>query len=135
MSKELEEKKQQLEALRIEVLTMEGEERLQKHYPEMKRKEGTFWKRRNFYSLPKEESDYWWIHTYIKKVNPDGTFVSVEFETDKRGNVTIRPETLRGWESPDDGQCYSNAQEWDEALERVRSAVSEMTKIAGEDHS
>ncbi len=133
MSKELDEKKVQLENLQAEVFKLEVKERAEQGYPEAKKLEGTFWKFRNSYGGARGESDRWWLYRYVKKVLSSGNLLTVEFEVDRYGDVQIYAEKSVQWNtslgvSERLGEP-SNAEEWDEALNSVRSVVSKLDAI------
>lgn len=124
MSTELEEKKEKLEALRIEVRDLEKKERSEKGYPKMQELVGTYWKYRSSYSGSREKPESWWLYRYIKEVRPDGFFVTLEFQEDIHGIIRIDDNKMIPWESPFNilgGE--SNSQEWGDALAKVRAAV------------
>lgn len=53
---------------------------------------GHCFKYRNSYSLPETESDYWWLYVKVLKVD-DTSLLVLEFQTDKYGEISIKPET------------------------------------------
>lgn len=131
MSKELDDKREQLEELQREVTNLAAKERNDRNFPEMKKLEGTYWKCRNSFSGSGEESDSWWLYRYIKEVRPDGIMVTMDFQVDKYGEIRMDRAHLLPWATSRHLETPSNCQEWFNALCHVRSAVSEMTDLAG----
>jgi hypothetical protein len=50
---------------------------------------GKCFKYRNCYSCPKGPSDYWWLYVKVVRVG-DYWPVSIEFQTDRDGSITIK---------------------------------------------
>lgn len=71
--------KEQLEKQLNAIIERQNREIIKKHYPILKKLEGTFWKTRNSASLPKIPSDYWFIYTKIVEIKPNYVY-------DTRGN-------------------------------------------------
>ena len=98
-------------------------------YPEIKKLEGTFWKFRNSYSRPGEESDYWWLYRYVKKVFQNGTLLTTEFQIDQYQALIINTNRKLEWDVAHytwGGWVASHAEEWHEALYDVRSRMTEL---------
>ena len=123
MSQELEEKRAQFEALRIEVRDLENKERSEREYPKMMELVATYWKYRNSYSGSQEESDSWWLYRYVKEVTPDGFYVTMEFQIDMYGEIKLNANRKLLWETSRHLGTPSSAQEWDQAVAKVQDAV------------
>lgn len=53
---------------------------------------GNTYKCRNNYSCPEKPSDYWWLYIQVDRLDSDGHLKCFSFQTDKYGQITIRPE-------------------------------------------
>ncbi len=53
--------------------------------------EGRYFKYRNCYSCPEKPSDYWWLYAAVTGVK-DGSAHSLQFQTDKYGQVIVETE-------------------------------------------
>ena len=104
MSKaDLKTKKEQLQKQLNAIAEQEEKELIEKHYPEFKKLEGTFYKRINNFSLPKKSSDYWFLYTKVTEIKPEYVydtrgngvacyFKGWSFQTDKYGNFSVVQE-------------------------------------------
>jgi hypothetical protein len=92
--------KEQLQKKLNAIAKKEEKEMIEKHYPEFKKLEGKFFKKRNNYSLPKKPSDYWFYYTKVTQIKPEYVydtrgngancfFKGYSFQTCKLGNTTI----------------------------------------------
>jgi len=90
---ELQQQKQKaaskLNSIRNQISKIESEELL----PNYKKKyEGKYFKYKNCYSCPKDDSERWWMYIKIEKVNQLRWMQGFTFQTDKDGKVTIEQE-------------------------------------------
>lgn len=96
-------KKKELEKQLKIIAKKEEMEMIEKHYPEFKKMEGTFHKRRCNYSLAKIPSDYWWLYTKVTEIKPEHVydtfgngvscnFIGWTFQTCKYGNFSVERE-------------------------------------------
>lgn len=97
--------KEQLQKQLNAIAKQEEKELIEKHYPEFKKLEGTFYKTRNNYSCPEKPSDYWWLYTKITEIKPDDVydtryngvachFKGWSFQTCKNGNFSVEQEKI-----------------------------------------
>lgn len=119
---ELEVKKAHAEKLRQEIRVLEEKERIEKEWPEWKERGGTFWKFRNSYSCPKDDSDFWWKYLHISNVTQDGLMDTLEFQIDKDGRLTVQEQKRIRWNLYH-GYVPATAEEWHEAA-RVAEAIA-----------
>ena len=55
---------------------------------------GKFFKVRNNYSMPKSESDYWWLYFKVLSIDEFGSLQTVQFQVDKYGKIEIEKMTV-----------------------------------------
>jgi hypothetical protein len=53
---------------------------------------GRCYRFRNNYSMPEKPSDYWWLYRRVVRIEKDGTIRCFEFQTDKHGEISVKPE-------------------------------------------
>lgn len=93
-------KEQLLEELKV-IEEKELNDLIEKHYPEFKKLEGKCFKYKNSYSLPENESDYWFKYIKILKIEKENinkrnqeilcTCKTFSFQKDKYGEIKINP--------------------------------------------
>lgn len=85
-------RKQELEIkimeLRSKLSEIEYQERIDTH----KQYVDKYFKFRNNYSCPKEESDYWWMYIYVNNLDENGFLIGITFQTDSEGKITIEED-------------------------------------------
>lgn len=64
------------------------------NYPQLKKYIGKYFKYSNSDSLPKDESDYWFIYYHITSVNKNGEIRAFCFQTDKYGKTTFEQDRM-----------------------------------------
>ena len=103
MTKDLQQKKEQLKKQLQEIKDLERKKLIEKHYPKFKKLEGTCYKKKNNYSCPEKPSDYWYEYTKVLEIKEKDIYsnndhdalshcIQVSFYTDKYGNFSIRQE-------------------------------------------
>lgn len=50
---------------------------------------GKFYRYRNCYSCPQQESDYWWLYYAVTGIDKDGNLKAWSFQDDNAGRLTI----------------------------------------------
>lgn len=83
MSKREHELRIQADTIRREVMKLQ-EEREQKEFEKLK---GKCFKYHNCYSLPKDDSERWWLYARIVRVEGGSVYIN-SFQTDKDGLMT-----------------------------------------------
>lgn len=53
---------------------------------------GKTFRTRNSYSCPEKPSDYWWLWAKCTRMDEHGFLYAFKFQTDKYGNVEIKPD-------------------------------------------
>jgi hypothetical protein len=97
--------KEQLQKQLNAIAKQEEKEMIEKHYPEFKKLEGTFYKTRNSYGVPKKPSDWWFAYTKITEIKPGDVydtrgigvachFKGWSFQTCNRGKFSVEQEKL-----------------------------------------
>ena len=104
MTKDLQQKKEQLKKQLQEIKNLERKKLNEKHYPKFKKLEGNCYKKKNHYGSPEKPSDYWFTYTKVLEIKEEDIFYDnmdnkvlsrfrcVSFDTDKYGNFGIRQE-------------------------------------------
>lgn len=75
---------------RDELSAIEGRERTAKNRKYL----GKFYKLRNHYSCPRDESDYWNLYIKITGMTQHGNIESVRFQTDKQGRMEFDKSSM-----------------------------------------
>lgn len=126
--------KEQLQKQLNAIAKQEEKELIEKHYPEFKKLEGTFYKTRNNYSCPEKPSDYWFLYTKITEIKPDDVydtrgngvachFKGWSFQTCKYSNFSVEQEK-RGYVHSLGKQITE--QEFIEAWNKAMSALDKL---------
>ena len=96
--------KEQLQKQLNAIAKQEEKELIERHYPEFKKLEGTFYKKRTNYGFPEKPTDYWFLYTKITEIKPDDVYANGNgvgvachfngwsFQTCKYGNFTVEQE-------------------------------------------
>ena len=104
MTKDLQQKKEQLKKQLQKIKDLERKKLIEKHYPKFKKLEGTCYKKKNHCGSPKKPSDYWYEYTKVLEIKEEDIFYDnmdnkvlsrfrgVSFDIDKYGNFGIRQE-------------------------------------------
>ena len=74
MTKDLQQKKEQLKKQLQEIKNLERKELIEKHYPKFKKLEGTCYKKKNHCGSPKKPSDYWYEYTKVLEIKEEDIF-------------------------------------------------------------
>jgi len=78
-----------LNSIRNQISKIESEELL----PSFKKKyEGKYFKYKNCYSCPKDETERWWMYVKVEKVTALRWMQGFSFQTDMYGKVAIKQE-------------------------------------------
>lgn len=106
-----------LNSIRNQISKIENEEML----PAYKKKyEGKYFKYKNCYSCPKDESERWWMYVKIEKVTQLRWMQGFTFQTDKDGKVTIEQERAL---SESSCQVAITKKEFDAAYKRMLKRI------------
>lgn len=74
MTKDLQQKKEQLKKQLQEIRNLERKKLIEKHYPTFKKLEGTCYKKKNHCGSPKKPSDYWYEYTKVLEIKEEDIF-------------------------------------------------------------
>ena len=74
MTKNLQQKKEQLKKQLQEIKNLERKELIEKHYPKFKKLEGNCYKKKNHCGSPKKPSDYWYEYTKVLEIKEEDIF-------------------------------------------------------------
>lgn len=97
MTKDLQQKKEQLKKQLQKIKDLERKELIEKHYPTFKKLEGNCYKKKNHCGSPKKPSDYWYEYTKVLEIKEEdifydiidnkvlSRFIGVSFDIDKFG--------------------------------------------------
>jgi hypothetical protein len=85
---------------------------------------GKCFKYRNCYSCPKEESDYFWLYAKVVGMR-DGSAIVFEFQTDKYGHLSVKPDETYYGRAPNEDRGYQpiTAAEFNAAWRAVQAKV------------
>lgn len=87
---------------------------------------GKHFKYRNNYSYPEKPSDYWPIYARVTAVDKDGYITSLQFQTDKYGNIDIKVND-RGYHMGNgDGWSEVSASEYGRALKALKAKIAKL---------
>lgn len=86
---------------------------------------GKAFKYRNSYSCPEKRGNYWWLYAKVVKVDQDGHLMVFMFQTDKYGNVDIKPSEHRYHM---DDYTGISASEFHKAWGRLRLLIASMAR-------
>ena len=104
MTKDLQQKKEQLKKQLNEIENLARKKLIEMYYQVFKKLEGTCYKKKNNYSCPEKPSDYWFTYTRVLEIKEEDIFYDnkdnkvlsrfrgVSFDTDKYENFSIRQE-------------------------------------------
>lgn len=103
MTKDLQQKKEQLKKQLQEIKNLERKELIEKHYPKFKKLEGNCYKKKNHCGSPKKPSDYWYEYTKVLEIKEEHIYsnndhdvsshcIQVSFYTYNYGNFSIIQE-------------------------------------------
>ena len=97
MTKDLQQKKEQLKKQLQKIKDLERKKLIEKHYPKFKKLEGNCYKKKNHYGSPKKPSDYWFTYTKVLEIKEEdifydiidnkvlSRFIGISFDIDKFG--------------------------------------------------
>ena len=74
MTKDLQQKKEQLKKQLQEIKNLERKKLIEKHYPKFKKLEGNCYKKKNHYGSPEKPSDYWFMYTKVLEIKEEDIF-------------------------------------------------------------
>ena len=74
MTKNLQQKKEQLKKQLQEIKDLERKELIEKHYKKFKKLEGNCYKKKNHCGSPKKPSDYWFTYTKVLEIKEEDIF-------------------------------------------------------------
>lgn len=74
MTKDLQQKKEQLKKQLQEIKNLERKELIEKHYAKFKKLEGNCYKKKNHCGSPKKPSDYWYEYTKVLEIKEEDIF-------------------------------------------------------------
>lgn len=124
MTTKLQELKQQeikaaskLNIIRNQISKVESEELLP---PYKKKFEGKYFKYRNCYSCPKDESEKWWMYVKVEKVTQLHQMQGFTFQTDMYGKVSVEQEKSL---SESSCQVAITKKEFDAAYKRMLKRI------------
>lgn len=123
----LENKKNELNQIRKEVLRLEDQVMRSTVGSIVRKSKGTYWTYRNSYSCPDKPSDYWKTYSYVYRVNANLTQYVFQFQTDKYGEISIKPNREYGLAYPigeSTGYRKISKKEFDTELKKVRAKLA-----------
>lgn len=86
---------------------------------------GNCFKYRNCHSLPKKESDYWWLYHKISSIGKHGHCMAMSFQTDKRGRIDIETDL---YFSPNGGHIEISQEEFKDAWAELAMNIMDIEK-------
>ena len=84
---------------------------------------GSCFKYRNSYSCSEKPSDYWWLYLRVTGTDGSGNLKVLEFQTDKYGEVTIKPARIV-WSRLSDGYRPIKQVEFNKAWRAVQKRIA-----------
>ncbi len=124
MNRKLQELKQQekkaeskLNSIRNQISKVESEELLPKY---KKKFEGRYFKYRNCYSCPKDESERWWMYVKVEKITELRWMHGFTFQTDMYGKIFVE---RKGTLSERDCQVAITKKEFDAAYKKMLKQI------------
>lgn len=116
--------RQELESRLTKVRKEEEAQQRAAAWPGMQEKNGTFWKRRNCYSCPQGEADYWWVYRRIDRILETGQVFYTDFQIDTYGHLNVKCATSDWtYEKMDDWERIGKV-EWNKAAKKARGLVA-----------